>query len=455
MSDDNNKYNIKIFLPLEPQPELDNLNNSKRKFLYYNAKQQKIDSNDILIDHINNLINDEQGKYNKNNIDNIYLYILYPNDDSIDSDTFQTIQTLKNRIKELEEEKKELYDRLIEIKQRFDIFQKIQNKIEEKPYINLLATSEEHEEGVCSMNIFPSGKLISSSKDKSIKIYGNNFEIIQNIPNAHDNDINYIEIINENNFVTCSNDKYIKLWNKKENKFEIIQNIINDDEIKKVINCPNGDLISCSNNGPIIIWNKNNGEYKKVKELWQNIKVWDLLLLEKKDMLISGGENGIIFWNYNLNNLDYDNIYCIHFINDFYCVWNNSMCKLDDERIIINGNEKGLLKVISVKMDLIEDIEIPNIKIIKEIKNPFLCYGIKLIENKGKFLVGGEKLEGKNNFNIRIFNSDNYEYIETFENVHEDNILGFVDLNDNRFVSFSDDKKIKIWELYIKNKELN
>ncbi len=65
------------------------------------------------------------------------------------------------------------------------------------------------------MNIFPSGNLISGSRDLSIKIYNNNLEIIQDIPNAHNSDINYIEIIDENNFITYSNDKSIIFWNKK------------------------------------------------------------------------------------------------------------------------------------------------------------------------------------------------------------------------------------------------
>ena len=59
------------------------------------------------------------------------------------------------------------------------------------------------------MNIFPSGNLISVSRDLSIKIYKNNFKIIHVILNANNSDINYVEIKDENNFVTYSNDKSI------------------------------------------------------------------------------------------------------------------------------------------------------------------------------------------------------------------------------------------------------
>ena len=149
---------------------------------------------------------------------------------------------------------------------------------------------------------------------------------------------------------------------------QIIKNAHND-VIMKVIYCSNGYLISCSIHGPIIIWKEINNKYINIKQLNQNIYPRDLLLLEDKNMFISGGENGIIFWNYNQNNLDYNNIYSIHYIKELYCGWNNSMCRLDDDRIIINGSKEGSLKVISISKK----------EIIKEIYNPILCYGIKLI----------------------------------------------------------------------------
>ena len=95
------------------------------------------------------------------------------------------------------------------------MFRKKQS-INENKKLFLIKSKEitEHKEWICSMNIFPSGNLISVSRDKSIKIY-NNLEIIQDIENAHNSDINYIEIIDENNFITCSNDKSIIFWNKK------------------------------------------------------------------------------------------------------------------------------------------------------------------------------------------------------------------------------------------------
>ena len=45
---------------------------------------------------------------------------------------------------------------------------------------------------ITSISTFPSGNIISNSKDKSIIIYDIFFNILQNIQNAHDGWINYV-----------------------------------------------------------------------------------------------------------------------------------------------------------------------------------------------------------------------------------------------------------------------
>ncbi len=65
--------------------------------------------------------------------------------------------------------------------------------------------------------------------------------------------------------------------------------------------------------------------------------------------------------------------------------------------------------------------------------------GISLIENKGIFLVGGESGD------IRIYRNDNYECIQEIEEAHNDDINGFIELQDGSIASFSWDETIKIW----------
>ena len=65
--------------------------------------------------------------------------------------------------------------------------------------------------------------------------------------------------------------------------------------------------------------------------------------------------------------------------------------------------------------------------------------GIRLSENKGIFLVGGESK------NIRIYRNDNYECIQEIKDAHNNDIKGFIELKDGSIASFSDDETIKIW----------
>ena len=74
-----------------------------------------------------------------------------------------------------------------------------------------------HNDWIRALSIFPiSGNIISCGNGKKIIIYDINFNIIQTIENAHSDDIVDINILDENNFISCSLDKSIKIWIKKK-----------------------------------------------------------------------------------------------------------------------------------------------------------------------------------------------------------------------------------------------
>ena len=163
---------------------------------------------------------------------------------------------------------------------------------------------------------FPSGNVIFTSKDKSIIIYDIHFNILQNIPNAHNKGILYVEIKDENTFITCFSDKNIRLWIKNNNKFKINKIIKNahNDSIYKVIYCSNGYLISCSWDKTVKIWKENNNNYENIKILNHSEYIYSLLL-EDKNILISSGVDDTKLWNYN----EINNINLIEEFKETYC----------------------------------------------------------------------------------------------------------------------------------------
>ena len=288
----------------------------------------------------------------------------------------------------------------------------------------LIKSINEHNHRVTSISFFPSGNFISVSCDKTIKIWDSNYNLLQNIEEAHDDYINYVSIKDVNNFGTCARDNTIKLWRKKENSFIINDIIKNAHEswVFKIIYLSNDIIISCSYDKTIKVWEKKNNSYENIRLIKHSNIVYSILLLEDKNYLISSGEFGTNIYNINSFN-------CIIEFNEVKC-WNwNSLCRLNEDKIIIGGIH-GIIKIIS----LLEK------KVIKEINNEFNCWGITIINSRGIFLTCGE------NKNIKVYKTNNYQYIKDINNVHEDDIEGIIQLNNNLILTYSWDKTIKIWE---------
>ena len=363
---------------------------------------------------------------NKLNISNVELIIKKKN-----ILCEEIIEKLIKEFKNLKEENNEL-------KLRIKILENKENEKENHfenneiiPYnIEKIKSINAHTDSIKSVQSFPSGNIISVSKDKSIKIYDNKFNIIQNISNAHEESITYVSIKDENNFVTCSSDQNIKIWNKMKNNlkseyfFDLNQTINNahDDSINKIIYCSNGNIISCSEDNKIKIWEENNNNnYQCIKILTHNDCVTSILLLEDKNILISSGNDGTKFWNLNkFKKTD-------HF-DKVICFGVNALKRLDNDRIIIGGDDKKIINIISINER----------KIIKNIGNDFICWGICVIEDKGIFLIGGQSKV------IKIYNSNNYECIKIFKDVHNNFIFGIKELTNENIISYGD-KMINIW----------
>ena len=343
----------------------------------------------------------------------------------------------ESKIDELEKKinsiKLELETKINELEKRFNIMKlskiekKINHKVQlEKCILEKKLTITADKNSISSVSVFPSGNIVSVSYCKAIKIFDKDFKQIQTILNAHDDNIKYIDIKDENNFVTCSNDKNIKTWIKGEIKFKRNINIKNahDNIINKVIYYSNNNLISCSSDKTIKIWEQKINNYQLIKTLNHSDYIYSTLLIQNK--LVSSGLDGTKIWDLNIN---IENIKQINYFEKVCCDWVYGLNNIDDDRIIIGTD--GIIKIISLNEK----------KIIKDIKIPFECYAIKTIENKGIFLVGGHSK------NIIIFRSDNYEKINEIENAHDDSIKGFFELNDTSIGSFSNDKTITIWSI--------
>ena len=294
--------------------------------------------------------------------------------------------------------------------------------------LKFISSINSHSEWIRALSIFPiSGNIITSGNDKTIILYDINFNIIQIIEDAHYFDITDINILDENNFLSCSADKSIKIWIKRKKKkifnFILYYTIENahEEQINKLIYYSYGKIISCSCDKTIKIWEEYNNNYQSIITLNHSDVVYSILLLEDKNILISSGVNETKIWNF----YNFELIICL---NNTWCA-RNALKRIDDDNIIIGGGEDGKMKIISLSQK----------EIIKHINYDGLCWGICLIENKNVLIVAG-----KSN-NIKIYNIDNFECIQNINNAHSDNITGIVELKNGEIATFGKDKIIKIW----------
>ena len=307
-----------------------------------------------------------------------------------------------------------------------NIINKLEGKKIQLTQTNLkhINSINEHSNNVNTIKYFPSGKIIAVDDDKSIIIYDTNFTVIQKIENAHDNWITYVDIKDENNFVTSSNSTNIKTWIKRNNHFVINHNIINahNSIIYKVIYDSKGNLFSCSTDGTIKIWEEKNGEYENIKILYNYGIITSILLLEDKNILISSGYT-TKFWDLN------NNYTIIKTFENFYTYWNTGLERIDDDRIVVGSEEKAII------------ISISNQTIIHEINFDYRCDVLKSIENKGILFIGGVSND------IKIYRNDNYECIQTIENAHKDEINCITELKDGSIATCANENIINIWSL--------
>ena len=296
------------------------------------------------------------------------------------------------------------------------------NKKKEKNKINLHNVyTIPHQLSITSISVFPSGNFISVSENKSIYIYNSQFEKIKEINNGHQYGIYYVNVKDENNFVTASF-KNIITWIKNENEFktnEIIENA-HTDWIYKVLYYQNGSIISCSNDKKIKIWEENNNnKHECITILLNEDRIRSILLLSEKNILVSSGYEGTKLWN--LNNFE-----CFYYIKDAICCGSDGLNILNNDNIIVGGDYHSIISIISIKSK----------NIIKSINNVFGCLGICVLDN-GIFLIGGMSN------NIKVYK--NYECIQEINQSHRNWIFGFVQLKNNVIASYSQDGTIKIW----------
>lgn len=278
---------------------------------------------------------------------------------------------------------------------------------------------KEHTDGVTCIILLSDGRLASSSKDKTIKIYNiNNSYQCDMTLEGHTNYIDYISEITNKKIASCSHDLSIRFWTIKEYSYTCDYCIFqsHSSPLKQLISLSEGRFASCSADKLIKIWSITP-PYKLIKTLKGHFDTVNTMLqLKRKSTFISGALD-LIIW-------DLKTYKCDKVISNIEC---KSLLELANETIIVGGCE-AITVLSTTTYEIIQKIAC------------CMPYLISLMELRdGKILCGSE--EGS--FCVCDIESKDI-YIKFM--AHHKCIFSLLYLNDNQFISCSDDCTIKVWD---------
>ena len=282
-------------------------------------------------------------------------------------------------------------------------------------------------------------KIICGNNNGEIRIFEDSFFKFFGVQNAHNKSIYFFEIKDENSFFSCSDDMTIKLWDIRDIKY--INLIItiegHNDSINKIIYL-NKLLYSCSLDKSIIIYKENensNNQYELSYTLKHKYEIFSFLLIinYSKNLLISSGADTTIIWEEkkysikdNKNNNEKEKLIYIEkkIFNEVSCYGNNALTNINDEMILIGGND---ISVLSLK----------SFNLINKINIGFKCWIILPLEYN--LLIGGNV----SNIDLEIYDGIKFMSYDKV-NIGLNNIFGMTKFIDNQILLYSKNKIKKI-----------
>jgi len=272
------------------------------------------------------------------------------------------------------------------------------------------------------------GRFASASFDSKINIYNKNLLTIDIQINEHYKSVTFLTQLKNNNVVSCSEDKTINIIKIINNKYILIQTLLEHHwGVNKIIELNDKqNLASCSDDKTIIIWQKfDNIHYKKSSCLYGHEK-WIENIIEIKSSEIlstSSQEQKLIIWDI------YKKSKIKEIKNIFVSNSNQNLFLIKNYELIIGGNE----------YIYIMDVFTKNIH--KIYKCDFITLSFLYLNNNKIFI------SGDNNGNLRQFHYNNKELksisrINTFSNGYINTIILF---HGFKIITGSNDKLIKIW----------
>ena len=278
-----------------------------------------------------------------------------------------------------------------------------------------------HSERINSICILKDKRLVSCSSDRSIAVYNYSYEPQIQILNAHSGYVYTLCVSRNRVLISGSSDKMIKIWRVNQNDYELVHTLQgHTDEVYKVIELEDGRLCSCSSDATIKVWDSST--YQPITTITGHTGAV-VGIIEMNDYIISVSDyinDGLRIWNKSTYN-------SVKIIQLVYCCWFNGFEKLNNNTVLVGGN--NIIFVVdfeSSKVNQIQDEKLRDALCFRVIRNDVVLVGCTL-------------------GNICYYNPLSNQIISKFS-LHAEDIYCLIEAEDNKIISCSEDKTIKIFE---------
>jgi WD40 repeat protein len=257
-----------------------------------------------------------------------------------------------------------------------------------------------HKDAINQIILLKNGRIASSANDKSILIYDkemNNIQLSIN-NNLKSNVLNIMQSNEGYIFASLDSGSILIYKLNSSNSYQLIQDIKgHDDRVTKIIQIKDGRFISCSNDKTIKIWKFLNEQLILDETLneYEETGISSIIEFKENEIISTPYKVGsIVFWSLQ-------ELKIIEKINNIKCDWDwNIIEKINEDTIIVGGRKslyliKNYKLVIDIKMD-------SNYYCICYLSNGYILTGHKNGNIKEWKLINNElKLIGEKNLHVK------------------------------------------------------
>ena len=289
-----------------------------------------------------------------------------------------------------------------------------------------------HTDHIYYIKILPYERLSSCSKDDKINIYNEkNYRLEQEINVG--NGVVYLNILSNDNIIACCFDGKMRIYELKNDGSKLIKELEGHNDIAiKVIKIKE-KLISCSRDKTMEIWEKkeiNDYNYMKSKIISDNSGINTNILQINENKLVSSATKSDYIKIFDIQN-NFEEIKTTKNIS-VNCCW-NSLEIFKENILLIGGSDTNGIYLIDTN----------NYQIISNFLQNFEIYSIIKLKN-GNFLIGC-----KSNYYYSLieykYENNNLIKIKSKDKVHSNYITGLIEIKDEIIISCSCDCSIKFW----------